>query len=119
MNNVIRLATYAGVGLVDKVREEIDELVKRGELKKKEGELLIETFSVETTNRERGRMKELQDRIEVVVKKAAERFPPTAIGGIKEDLSHIHEQLSDLESRLERVEVSERAARENVEITGP
>ena len=118
MKNVIRLATYAGVGLVDKVREEIDELVKRGELKKQEGELLVETFSVETTNRERGRLREVQDRVEALVKKAAERFPPTAIGGIKDDLSHVHEQLHDLEARLERLEVSERAGRENLEVTG-
>jgi polyhydroxyalkanoate synthesis regulator phasin len=119
MKNVIRLATYAGVGLVDKAREEIDELVKRGELKKKEGELLIEAVDVETTNRERGRLKEVQDRVEALVKKAAERFPPTAIGGIREDLTNVHEQLHDLESRLERLEVSERAARENLEVAGP
>ncbi len=100
MKNVIRLATYAGVGLVDKVREEIDELVKRGELKKQEGELLVETFSVETTNRERGRLREVQDRVEALVKKS------------------VHEQLHDLEARLERLEVSERAGRENLEVAG-
>lgn len=118
MKNVIRLATYAGVGLVDKAREEIDELVKRGELKKKEGEMLLEAVNVETTNREQGRLKELQGRVEVLVKKAAERFPPTAIGFIKDDLAQVHQRLQDIESRLERLEVSDRAGRENLEVAG-
>lgn len=93
MPNIIRATFYAGVGLVDKLREEIDDLVKRGELKKQEGEELLEAAEEES----RSRMKELQDRVERTVRAAIDKLPPVAL---RNEVSGLEARIAELESRL-------------------
>ncbi len=107
MKNAIKLAVYAGVGLYDKMKEEIDELVKRGELKRHEGEALIETVE----QRERGRMRELTDSMEDKLRRAVDRLPPAAL---KRQMSQMEEHLADLENRVQRLEVSDLAEAEDL-----
>lgn len=42
MKQVIPSAAYAVIGLYDKVRKEIDELIKRGEVKRTEAQMLLD-----------------------------------------------------------------------------
>jgi polyhydroxyalkanoate synthesis regulator phasin len=110
MKNAIKLAVYAGVGLYDKVKEEVDELVQRGELKQQEGKALVEAVE----ERERGRIRDLTKRIEDGVKHAVDRLPPVAV---KRELESIDEHLRDLEARVGRLEIASIAESEDLNIT--
>jgi polyhydroxyalkanoate synthesis regulator phasin len=97
MPNIIRATFYAGVGLVDKLREEIDELVRRGELKKQEGEELLEAAEEES----RSRMKELQEKVERAVRVAVDKLPPVAL---RNDVAGLEARIAELESRLKAIQ---------------
>ncbi len=99
MRNVIRLALFAGTGLYEKLREEVDELVKLGELKRQEGQMLLETIDED----ERSRTKELQEKIERAVRQAVERLPPVAI---RRDIAAIEDQLQAMSTRLDVLEAA-------------
>jgi polyhydroxyalkanoate synthesis regulator phasin len=97
VRNIIRATVYAGVGLVDKLREEIDELVKRGELKQQEGTELIEFAETES----RSRMKDLQDKIEKAVRAGFDRLPPVAL---RRDVAALEVRVAELETRLKAIQ---------------
>ncbi len=107
MKNVIKLAVYASVGLYDKMREEVDELVKRGELKRRDADDLIETVEA----REHGRVRELSEKIEKKVKRAVDRLPPNSG---KRQIEQIEARLDDLHTRVQRLEVADLAEAEDL-----
>jgi len=104
MKNVARLTMYAGVGLFDKVREEIEDLVKRGEMKQNEGELLLGTIESEAEEKEVSRLKKIPARIEALAKKAVDRLPPVVI---QRELKSLELRIDDLQRRLDKLEARE------------
>lgn len=93
MRNMIKATFYAGVGLMDKLREEVNELVERGELKKQEAEELVEQAEEETRNR----MQDVQDKIESAVKSTVAKLPPVAL---RNELAELEARVSALEARM-------------------
>ena len=97
MRRTLKLAIYAGTGLYDKLHEEVEDLIRRGKMKKKEGQLLLE--SVE--ERERSHHSELHHRVEQAVRKAIEKIPVIAL---RREVGELRERLDEMERRLEAVE---------------
>lgn len=93
MKNVIRVAVFAGLGLYDRVRDEIEELVKRGELLKQEGEDLL----AEAKAHETARLKGFQERAEAAVRSAIEKIPRPANA---KEVAALTERIRVLETRL-------------------
>jgi len=106
MKRILRLSLYAGAGLYDKVREMVDDLVKRGELLQQEGKDLL--TEVSQHEHERGRLKELQEKVETSVGRAIERLPRPAT---MKDLAAIEERLLALEAKLAEIEAAAAAHR--------
>jgi polyhydroxyalkanoate synthesis regulator phasin len=104
MRKALRVTMYAGVGLADKVKEEVQDLVKRGEIKKKEGKELLD-IAQEREKIEQSRLREFQDKAEAVVKNAIERIPQPAT---KKDIEALLERIGQLEARIQELEAAER-----------
>lgn len=103
MANIVKNAVYAGVGLADKLREEIDELVRRGELKRHEGERLLERVT-EHDEGERHRFREFGERIEHLFRNAVDRLPIVAI---KRDLDVMREAIEEMRAELHELRVAQ------------
>jgi polyhydroxyalkanoate synthesis regulator phasin len=94
MRNIIKLSIYASMGLYDRVREIVDDLVKRGELMKQEGEELIEV----TKEQETAQVKGLQERLETALRSALEKMPKPASA---KDVAGLETRIRALEAQLE------------------
>jgi polyhydroxyalkanoate synthesis regulator phasin len=94
MRSVIKLAVYASMGLYDRVREIIDDLVKRGELMKHEGEELL----TEAKEQETAGLKVLQERVESALRTALDKLPRPANA---KDVAALEERIRALEAQLE------------------
>ena len=106
MRNIIRATIYASVGFVDKLREEIDELVKRGELKQQEGQELV-AFAEEES---RSRVRDLQAKVESAVRTAVEKIP---IVSLRKEVTSLEARIAELEARLKTIPA---ASEEPVEV---
>lgn len=99
MRKALRVTMYAGVGLYDKVKDEVNELVKRGELKKKEGKELLD-LAEEREKIEQSRLREFQEKAESVVRNALEKIPHPAT---KRDIEVLEEKIARLEARVDEL----------------
>lgn len=99
MRKALRVTMYAGVGLYDKVKDEVNDLVKRGELKKKEGKELLD-LAEEREKMEQSRLRDLQDKAESLVKNALERIPHPAT---KRDIEALEDKIARLEARVDEL----------------
>lgn len=106
MRNVARLAVYAGIGLFDRVQEEIEELVKRGELKRDEGQTLLQAVEESGEEHETGRLRQLSARIEGLAKRAVDRLPPVVV---HKDLERIEAKIEELDHKIEALMTREAA----------
>jgi len=97
MRNVIKLAVFAGLGLYDRVREEVEELVKRGELLRHEGDELL----TEAATQETARLKAFQEKAESAVRGAIEKLPMPASS---RDVTALEERIRLLEQKLAEIE---------------
>ena len=104
MRHVARLAVYAGIGLFDRVREEIEELVKRGELKNQEGQKLFVAIEESGEDHQTGRIKKWSAQIEGFAKKAVDRLPPVVV---HKDLERIEAKIEELDRRIEELRTQE------------
>ena len=94
----VRRALMAGLGVQEKVRELVDELVKKGELSEREGARLIREWS-----KRAGRTgDELNKAITLVVKKTLEKMNiPT-----REDIERLTKEVRSFSARLKKLEES-------------
>jgi polyhydroxyalkanoate synthesis regulator phasin len=97
MRNVVKLAIYAGMGLYDRMRDVVQDLVKRGELMQHEGEELL----TEAKTHETARLKMLQEKVESAVHGAIEKLPRPASA---RDVTALEERIRVLEAKLAAVE---------------
>jgi polyhydroxyalkanoate synthesis regulator phasin len=100
MEKFIRLAVMAGLGLYEKVREGIDELVQKGELSQTEGAALVK----ELMDKESRTVKDFQGKVEAAMKKTLKQLQPSAIKKELDRLHRIEKKVDQLATRLARLE---------------
>ncbi len=102
--DLVRNAILAGFGVQEKVREFIEDLVKRGELSESQGAKLVKEWSekAEKTTSEVGEM------VANIVPKTLEKMNiPT-----KQDIDCLNEKLHKLEERISVLEGLQKPAKE-------
>ena len=92
----VKKALLAGIGVPEKLREVIDELVSKGELSESQGASLIKEW---TEKAEQG-SSEIQKTVTDAVTKALEKIPLTR----KEDLESLRKDVESLAERLKALE---------------
>ncbi len=102
MEKFIRLAVMAGLGLYEKVREGIDELVEKGELSQTEGAALVK----ELMDKESKTVRDLQRKVEAAMKKTLKQLQPSGIKKELDRLSRIEKKVDQLATRLARLEAA-------------
>lgn len=100
MEKFIRLAVMAGVGLYEKAREGIDDLVQKGELSQTEGAALVK----ELMDKESKTVKDFQHRVETAMKKTLKQLQPSVLKKELDRLNRIEKKLNQLSTRLARLE---------------
>lgn len=96
--DVVRNAMMAGFGAQEKIREFVDELIKKGELNESQGAKLVKEWA-ETADKSTDQIsKNLSD---VFAKTMEKMNLPT-----KDDIEKLNCKLQELSSRLEKLEYS-------------
>ncbi|MCL4456144.1 MAG: phasin family protein [Nitrospirae bacterium] len=94
--DVVKNAMMAGFGVQEKVKEFIDELVKKGELSESQGAKLVK----EWTEKADKSTSELSKSISDLVTKAIEKISiPT-----RDDISQLNKRIEELSERLKKLE---------------
>ncbi len=94
--DVIRNAMLAGFGVQEKVREFVDDLVKKGELSESQGAKLVKEWS----DKFEKNTTDISKSVNEVVTKALEKMNlPT-----KDDVQKLNEKIDSLASRVAKVE---------------
>jgi polyhydroxyalkanoate synthesis regulator phasin len=110
MRNIVKLAIYAALGLYDRAREIVDDLVKRGELMKHEGEEIL----AEAKTQETARLKGIQERIEATVQKVVDQLP---IPATAKDMAALEARVEAIEARILALEAKHKEAESPVGAT--
>jgi polyhydroxyalkanoate synthesis regulator phasin len=104
MTNAVKMMTYAAAGLYDRVREELEELIKRGELKENEKKLLFDALDKrEAEVQEHHRFRDLQAKLDTAVQELSRRLPAMTS---QREMQDIRAQLGELATRLETLEAN-------------
>ncbi len=102
--DLVRNAILAGFGVQEKVREFIDDLVKRGELSESQGAKLVKEWSEKADKT----TSELNDIVAGIIPKTLERMNvPT-----KKDIQDLSEQLYRMSVRISALEEQQARAKE-------
>lgn len=94
--DVVRNALLAGFGVQEKVKEFIDELVKKGELSESQGAKLVK----EWTEKADKSTSELSKSISELVSKTLEKMNIPA----KEDIENLNKKIQSLSARVKKLE---------------
>jgi len=96
--DVVRNALLAGFGVQEKIKESIDELVKKGELSETQGAKLVK----EWTEKAEKSSDELTKSISDVLAKTLEKMNlPT-----KEDIEELNKKIKALSTRVKKLEAA-------------
>ncbi|MGB9715329.1 MAG: phasin family protein [Thermodesulfovibrionales bacterium] len=94
--DIVRKALFAGLGAQEKVKELIDELVKKGELNKSQGARIIKAWT-ERANKKR---EDISKSMSEIIGKTIEKMNlPT-----KDDIEKLNEKIENLSKKLEGIE---------------
>lgn len=93
---IVRNAMLLGFGVQEKVKEFVDELVKKGELSESQGAKLAK----EWTEKAEKNTEDISNSLNDLLKKAIEKMKLPS----KEDLDKMNEQISALTERLKKLE---------------
>jgi len=96
MLDIIRNAMLAGFGVQEKVREFIDELVKKGELSESQGAKLVKEWSEKADKNADDISKSLNE----LVQKALEKMSLPS----KDEIAKLKEQVSTLSEKIRKLE---------------
>ena len=101
INEIVHKALMLGIGIPEKLKELVDDLVEKGELSESQGARLVKECSEKI-----GRSgEELNSNISELINKALERMNiPT-----KEDMEKIQKKLTALSARVKKLEGSSRS----------
>ena len=94
--DILRNAMLAGFGVQERVKEFIDDLVKKGELSESQGAKLVKEWSEKADKNVEDISKSMND----LVQKSLEKMSlPT-----KDDITKLNEQINVLSARLKKME---------------
>jgi len=94
--DILRNAMLAGFGVQEKVKEFIDDLVKKGELSESQGAKLVKEWSEKADKNVEDISKSMSD----LVQKSLEKMSlPT-----KDDIAKLNEQINVLSAKLKKME---------------
>ena len=96
--DIIKNAMLAGYGVQEKVKEFVDELVKKGELSESQGVKLVKEWSEKAEKNTEDISSSLND----LLKKAVERMKIPS----QEDIDSLKEKISELSARVKKLEGS-------------
>lgn len=99
MFDILRKALLAGIGAQERVKDFVDELIKKGELSESEGAKLVK----EWTERAEKSTDTLVKTVSETVKTTIERFRLPS----KEEIDKINQKIDDILKRLEKLEIHE------------
>ena len=94
--DIIKNAMLAGFGVQEKVREFVDDLVKKGELSESQGAKLVKEWSEKADKNAEDMSKSLND----LVQKALEKMHLPS----KDEIAKLSEQVSMLSERIKKLE---------------
>ena len=94
--DIIRNAMLAGFGMQEKVKEFVDDLVKKGELNESQGAKLVK----EWTEKAEKNTEDITSSINDLFKKTIDKMKLPS----KEDLDKLTEQISILSERIKKLE---------------
>ncbi|MCX8030693.1 MAG: phasin family protein [Thermodesulfovibrionales bacterium] len=100
MFDLLRNILLAGLGVQEKIKESIDDLVKRGELSESQGAKIIKEWT-EKANRSTA---DLRNDIYDLVNKTLEKMNIPA----KEDLERLQRKVDELTTRVEMLEKAQK-----------
>ena len=98
--DIIRNALLAGFGVQEKVKEFVDDLVKKGELNESQGAKLVK----EWTEKAEKNTEDITSSINDLFKKTIDKMKLPS----KDDMDKLSEQISILSERLKKIEESGR-----------
>jgi len=98
--DIIRNAMLAGFGVQERVKEFVDELVKKGELNESQGAKLVKEWADKAEKNTEDISNSLNDLVKKTIDKM--KFP------LKEDVDKLTEQVSILSERIKKLEESGR-----------
>jgi len=97
--DVVRKALFAGLGAQEKVKELVEELVKKGELNKSQGANIVKAW----TEKAGKRREDLSKSLSELISKTLEKINlPT-----KDDIEKLNKKIESLSKKLERMEKKE------------
>ena len=94
--DIIRNAMLAGFGVQEKVKEIIDDFVKKGELSESQGAKLVKEWSEKVDKNTEDISKSLND----LVQKALDKMSLPS----KDEIAKLNEQVSGLSERIKKLE---------------
>lgn len=94
--DIVRNAMLAGFGVQERVKEFIDELVKKGELSESQGAKLVKEWSDKVDKNTEDITKNLNE----IMQKAAEKMKFVS----QEDLKGLGQKIDDLANRVQKLE---------------
>jgi polyhydroxyalkanoate synthesis regulator phasin len=97
--DVVKKALLAGLGAQEKVRELIDELVKKGEISKSQGAKIVKTWTEKADKRKENLSKDIS---ELINKTLTRMNIPT-----KRDIQELNKKIDALTKKLEGTEKKE------------
>ncbi len=92
----LKKVMFAGFGAQDKVREFIDELVKKGELSESQGAKLVKEWGDKA---EKNKVDVNQFFSDIMIKTMEKMNIPT-----KDDIQSLHKEIKNLSTRLKKLE---------------
>ncbi len=101
INEIIRKALMAGIGVPEKLKELIDELVQKGELSKGQGAKIVKECSEKLSKSE----EDISKSITELINKTLEKVNITT----KDDVKKLEKKLTNLSSRVKKLEESSQA----------
>ncbi|RPI36107.1 MAG: hypothetical protein EHM54_06545 [Nitrospiraceae bacterium] len=94
--DILRNAMLAGFGVQEKVKEFIDDLVKKGELSESQGAKLVKEWSEKADKNVEDISKSMNDLVQKTLEKMS---LPT-----KDDITKLNEQINVLSAKLKKME---------------
>jgi len=94
--DIIKNAMLAGYGVQEKVKEFVDELVKKGELSESQGVKLVKEWSEKAEKN----TEDISNSLNDLLKKAVERMKIPS----QEDIDSLKEKISELSARVKKLE---------------
>lgn len=94
--DIVRKALFAGLGAQEKVKELIDELVKKGELNKSQGAKIIKAWTEKASKKREDINKTMS---EIIGKTIGKMNLPT-----KDDIERLNKKIEELSKKLEEME---------------